>query len=77
MFWEVSEEAQDSARVMAIVLHPLDHGRPDRLMYFRKLIEHISGPGKAHFWMGEQILDSSAGVWGRPDLALGRCQMPR
>ena len=47
----------NSARVMAIVVHPYIMGAPHRLKYFRKAIEHIHGAGAVLFWTGEQILD--------------------
>ena len=56
-FEQLRDDAQGSARVMAIVLHPYIMGAPHRLKHFRKVIEHISSSGEAHFWMGEQILD--------------------
>src|SRR6476620_6830682 len=56
-FEQLRHDAQGSARVMAVVLHPYIMGAPHRLKHFRKVIEHISSSGEAHFWMGEQILD--------------------
>jgi len=56
-FEQLRHDAQGSARVMAIVLHPYIMGAPHRLKHFRSVIEHISRSGEAHFWKGEQILD--------------------
>ena len=56
-FEQLRHDAQGSARVMAIVLHPYIMGAPHRLKHFRRVIEHISRSGEAHFWKGEQILD--------------------
>jgi peptidoglycan/xylan/chitin deacetylase (PgdA/CDA1 family) len=56
-FAQLHHDARNSARVMAIVLHPYIMGAPHRLKYFRRVIEHISGAGAVLFWTGEQILD--------------------
>ena len=48
---------KDSARVMALVIHPYIMGAPHRLKYFRKAIEHIRNSGDALLWTGEQIVD--------------------
>jgi hypothetical protein len=56
-FEQLKHDARNSARVMAIVLHPYIMGAPHRLKYFRKAIEHIHGSGAVLFWTGEQILD--------------------
>ena len=56
-FEQLNHDARDSARVMAIVVHPYIMGAPHRLKYFRKAIEHIHGSGAVVFWTGEQILD--------------------
>jgi allantoinase len=56
-FQQLHRDAQRSARVMAIVVHPYIMGAPHRAKYFRKLIEHIRGHAEARFWTGEQILD--------------------
>jgi len=56
-FTQLHHDARNSARVMAIVLHPYIMGAPHRLKYFRRVIEHISGAGAVLFWTGEQILD--------------------
>jgi peptidoglycan/xylan/chitin deacetylase (PgdA/CDA1 family) len=56
-FEQLRQDARDSARVMAVVVHPYIMGAPHRLKYFRKAIEHIQGSGAALFWTGGQILD--------------------
>jgi allantoinase len=56
-FEQLAHDARDSARVMAIVVHPYIMGAPHRLKYFRKAIAHIHGAGAVQFWTGEQILD--------------------
>ncbi len=40
-FEQIYEDAERSARVMAIVLHPYIMGAPHRLKYFRKIFEKI------------------------------------
>jgi len=56
-FEQLSHDARDSARVMALVVHPYIMGAPHRLKYFRKAIAHIHGAGAVQFWTGEQILN--------------------
>jgi allantoinase len=49
--------ADDSARVMALVVHPYIMGAPHRLKYLDMTLEHIRSCDEAVFWTGEQILD--------------------
>ena len=56
-FEQLHHDARNSARVMAVVVHPYIMGAPHRLKYFRRTIEHIRASGSALFWTGEQILD--------------------
>ncbi|MCU1666217.1 MAG: polysaccharide deacetylase [Pseudonocardia sp.] len=49
--------ADDSARVMALVVHPYIMGAPHRLKYLDLALEHIRGHDEATFCTGEQILD--------------------
>ena len=56
-FEQLAHDARNSARVMALVVHPYIMGAPHRLKYFRKAIAHIHGAGAVQFWTGEQILD--------------------
>jgi hypothetical protein len=51
------QDAQGSARVMALVVHPYIMGAPHRLKYFRKVLETITATEGVIFWTGEQILD--------------------
>jgi peptidoglycan/xylan/chitin deacetylase (PgdA/CDA1 family) len=64
-FEQLRQDARDSARVMAIVVHPYIMGAPHRLKYFRRVIEHVHGSGDALFWTGQQILDWYKGQQGR------------
>ncbi|WP_028936209.1 polysaccharide deacetylase family protein [Pseudonocardia spinosispora] len=49
--------ADDSARVMALVVHPYIMGAPHRLKYLDLALEHIRRHDEAVFYTGEQILD--------------------
>jgi len=50
-------DSMDSARVMAMVVHPYIMGAPHRTKYYRKALEHMSQHKDVLFWTGEQILD--------------------
>ena len=56
-FEQLYADSRDSARVMALVVHPYIMGAPHRLKYYRKALEHISKKKDVLFWTGEQILD--------------------
>ena len=56
-FEQIYADAKDSARVMALVLHPYIMGAPHRLKYFRAAIETIRRKPDVLFWTGAQILD--------------------
>ena len=56
-FEQIHADAADSARVMAIVIHPYIMGAPHRLKYFRKIFEVIRKKPDILFWTGEQIYD--------------------
>jgi allantoinase len=56
-FEQLHHDARDSARVMALVLHPYIMGAPHRLKYFRNAIARIRRQRDVVFWTGEQILD--------------------
>ncbi|MFE9751411.1 polysaccharide deacetylase family protein [Saccharothrix saharensis] len=49
--------ADDSARVMALVVHPYIMGAPHRTKYLDQTLSHITGHEEALFCTGEQILD--------------------
>lgn len=63
-FDQLYEDSRDSARVMALVLHPYIMGAPHRLKWFRRIIERMSARKDVLFWTGEQILD-----WHRAEKA--------
>src|SRR6202171_4391913 len=56
-FEQIYADSADSARVMAISIHPYIMGAPHRVKYFRKVIENIRKKQDVLFWTGEQILD--------------------
>ena len=64
-FDQLYEDARDSARVMALVVHPYIMGVPHRLKYYRMILEKIRARPDVLFWTGEQILDWYLGQ--RPD----------
>lgn len=56
-FEQLYADARESARVMALVVHPYIMGAPHRLRYFREALEHIAGKPGVLFRTGEEILD--------------------
>jgi allantoinase len=60
-FDQLYAEGGESARVMAISVHPYITGVPHRIAYLEKLYEYIRQRPGVLFWTGEQILD-----WYRP-----------
>ena len=56
-FEQIYADARDSARVMALVLHPYLMGAPHRLKYFRAAVETIRRKPDVLFWTGGQIVD--------------------
>lgn len=56
-FEQIYHDARDSARVMALVIHPYIMGAPHRAKYFRKAVEHIRAREDVVFMTGEQIHD--------------------
>jgi peptidoglycan/xylan/chitin deacetylase (PgdA/CDA1 family) len=56
-FEQIYADSADSARVMAMSVHPYIMGAPHRLKYFRRAIEHIRKKDDVLFWTGSQILD--------------------
>jgi peptidoglycan/xylan/chitin deacetylase (PgdA/CDA1 family) len=63
-FEQLLHDGRDSARVMALVVHPYIMGAPHRLKYFRQVLEKITGQEGVIFWTGEQILE-----WYRSECA--------
>lgn len=56
-FDQLYADSKDSARVMALVVHPYIMGAPHRLKYYRKALEHVLEKRDVAVWTGEQILD--------------------
>src|SRR5262249_50283394 len=64
-FEQIYADAEGSARVMALVLHPYIMGAPPRLKYFRRAIAAIREKPDVLVWTGEQILDWDLAQHGR------------
>lgn len=56
-FDQIYADSKDSARVMALVVHPYIMGAPHRLKYYKQLLTEIRSKKDVLFWTGEQILD--------------------
>jgi peptidoglycan/xylan/chitin deacetylase (PgdA/CDA1 family) len=56
-FEQLYGDSRDSARVMALVVHPYIMGAPHRLKYYRKALEHIRGRSDVLLWTGGEICD--------------------
>jgi peptidoglycan/xylan/chitin deacetylase (PgdA/CDA1 family) len=56
-FEQIYADSRDSARVMALVVHPYIMGAPHRAKYYRRALEDIRAHKDVLFWTGEQILD--------------------
>ena len=61
-FEQLYADARESARIMALVVHPYIMGVPHRLRYFREALEHIQSRPDVLFWTGEQIFEWYRGV---------------
>jgi len=56
-FEQIYADAESSARIMALVVHPYIMGAPHRLKYFRRVFEAIRKKSDVLFWTGSQIVD--------------------
>jgi peptidoglycan/xylan/chitin deacetylase (PgdA/CDA1 family) len=56
-FEQIDADAEGSAPVMAVVVHPSIMGAPNRTRHFHKVIEYISTKPDVLVWTGEQIGD--------------------
>lgn len=56
-FDQLYRDSRESARVMALVVHPYIMGVPHRLRYFREILEKISAREDVVVWTGAEILD--------------------
>jgi allantoinase len=56
-FDQIYDDAADSARIMAMAVHPYIMGAPHRAKYFRRIFETIRKKHDVLFWTGEQIVE--------------------
>jgi hypothetical protein len=56
-FEQIYDDSADSARIMALVVHPYIMGAPHRAKYFRRIFEKIRQKSDVAFMTGAQILD--------------------
>jgi allantoinase len=56
-FEQLYDDSRDSARVMALVVHPYIMGAAHRLKYYRKALKQIREQRDVLVWTGEQIVD--------------------
>ena len=56
-FEQLYADSRESARVMALVVHPYIMGAPHRAKYYRRALEDIRAHKDVLFWSGEQIAD--------------------
>lgn len=56
-FDRLYEEGAETARVMAIAVHPFISGTPHRIKYFETAFAHLADKPGVLFWTGAQILD--------------------
>jgi len=56
-FDQLYADSAQSARIMALVVHPYIMGAPHRLRYFRDALARIREHSNVLFWTGEEILD--------------------
>lgn len=59
--FDLYEEGKESARVMAIAVHPYISGVPHRIKYFEAVYEYLKQKPGVVFWRGEEILDCNRG----------------
>ena len=64
-FEQIHADAERSARIMALVVHPYIMGAPHRCRYFAEAVAHIRARDDVVFWTGGQIHDWYLGE--RPD----------
>jgi allantoinase len=56
-FEQIYSDAAESARIMALVVHPYIMGAPHRLKYFRNALLRMREEPGVLFWTGAEILD--------------------
>jgi hypothetical protein len=65
-FEQIYADAEDSARIMAISVHPYIIGAAHRTKYLRRVFEKIRRMPDVLFWTGEQVFDWLAKARPRP-----------
>jgi allantoinase len=65
-FEQIYTDATNSARVMALVVHPYIMGAPHRLKYLRRVFETIRARSGVKFWTGAQIADWFIAAGAKP-----------
>ena len=65
-FDRLYEEGKQSARVMAIAVHPYVTGVPHRIKYFEQIYDYMKLHPGVLFWTGEEILDWYKGLEAPP-----------
>ncbi|MDH3233602.1 MAG: polysaccharide deacetylase family protein [Alphaproteobacteria bacterium] len=56
-FERLYAESAQSARIMAIAVHPYISGVPHRIKYFERIFDELAKNEDVVFWTGDQILD--------------------
>jgi allantoinase len=56
-FDRLYEEGRESARIMAIAVHPYISGVPHRIKYFEEIYTYMKQKPGVLFWKGEDVLD--------------------
>jgi allantoinase len=56
-FEQLYADAAQSARIMALVVHPYIMGAPHRLKYLRNVLSRFRDSCDVLFWTGAEILD--------------------
>ena len=65
-FDRLYQEGDQSARIMAIAVHPYISGVPHRIKYFEAIYDYMKQKPGVMFWKGEDVLD-----WYRGQVAQG------
>jgi len=65
-FDRLYQEGEQSARIMAIAVHPYISGVPHRIKYFEAIYDYMKQKPGVVFWIGEDVLD-----WYRGQVAQG------
>jgi len=63
-FERLYQEGKESARVLALCVHPYISGVPHRIDQFERIFENLTKRPGVLFWTNEQILDWYRGLKG-------------